>query len=104
MSLTITERNTSFTQLHDKVMVKKFGSRDGIYREIYHFKQLSNVDQMDHIISNIILNNGFIADKYTGDMIVFTHPKNSMENTTWYEYDTKEHIIKKYEHIFLSYV
>ena len=104
MALTLSEKTTHFTQVHDKVITKMVGNQDCIYREQYHFYQLTNPKQMDHIINNIIIEKGFLTEKFSSDLITFTRPQNSNASSIWYEYFPKDRTIKKFQHFFLSNV
>ena len=78
-SITVTDHTTKFTHLDEKVVVEN----DKIYLKSYHYKQLANPDQFNYIIQNLVIDQGFVMDKQTGNMLTLTNPLSNVVYTLW---------------------
>ena len=73
-----------------------------IPKHSYH--QLTNVDQLDHIIHYLVVEKGFIMDNYSKEKVVFTHSQNNMYDATTYIYYPRLMTVDKFESTFLVFV
>ena len=63
-SIVLNEYSTEFTTVSDKVEshTDQFGNTN-LFRVINSTKQLSNIDQMNHIIHYLVVENDFLMEK-----------------------------------------
>ena len=104
-SIVLNEYSTEFTTVSDVVepRVDSLGNNN-LFRVTHSTKQLSNIDQMNHIIHYLVVVNGFLMEKHSSDKIVFLHPKNSSEMYASYTYYPTTMIMEKYESTFIAQV
>ena len=104
MSLLIDQKITHTTSSHDKVYLDTLRGRRALFLENYHFKECVNPSQINHIINDIVVNNGFMMDSHRNDIMVFTHPHNTEENQTYYNLYVKTSEVEKVSRTFLRFV
>jgi hypothetical protein len=105
MSFYISNNETPFSGTHNKVFVHDMSNgKRAVFQENYHYKELTNTAQMNHIIEDLVVNKGFLMDEQKSYVITFTHPNNTMQYNVKYTYYPKTNEIEKVETKFLSYV
>lgn len=97
--------STEFTSVSDYIESRVNNSGNtSLFRVINSTKQLSNIEQMNHIIHYLIVQNGFLMDKHSSEKIIFVHPKNSFDMFASYTYYPTTKVMEKYEYKFIAYV
>jgi hypothetical protein len=83
-SIVLNESYTNFTESFDQINVKtNDNGTSSIYRHTYHRKKLSNLDQLDHIVHFLVVENNFIMSNINKNCIKFTCSTNP---ETFYNY------------------
>ena len=104
-SIVLNEYSTNFTNVSDKIEMFQDSNGDyGLFRVIDSTKQLTNIDQLNHIIHYLVVINGFLMEKQNNDVVTFTHSQNSGEDYAVYTYYPKDMLFHKYDRKFLSYI
>lgn len=104
MSLFIDQKSTEYTSKHNRIYIDTYKEKRAIFLENYDYREFVNPNQLNHVIENIMVNQGFLMDKQTNDNIVFTHPHNTPEYKTYYHLWTKTSEVEKVTHKFLHFV
>ena len=104
-SIILNEYSTEFTTVSDYIesRVDNSGNKS-LFRVSNSTKQLTNVEQMNHIIHYLVVINGFLMEKHSSEKIIFVHPKNSFDMFASYTYYPKTKVMEKYEYKFIAYV
>tara|TARA_B100001123_G_C15272087_1_gene1010705 strand:- start:1640 stop:1954 length:315 start_codon:yes stop_codon:yes gene_type:complete len=104
MSFLIDHHVTNHTSKHNKVFVDTYQGRRALFLEHYDYREFVNPSQMNHVIHDIVVNNGFLMDTETSGKLVFTHPHNTAESQTFYNLWTKTSEVEKVTRKFLNFV
>ena len=103
-SLILNERITKFTQKSDLIQKRETQKGTALFRVKESWLQLTNINQLDHIIHNLVVENGFMMNSCSKSKVDFTHSKNDFNNTTTYSYTPEKMEMYKYEEEFLTFV
>lgn len=101
-SITLNENSTEFTDTLNRVEMIKKNGKSFLIQIKESSKKLSNVDQLNHIITYLVLTSGYLMETQSNNKIIFNHPLNSSEKTCYYEYYPKLMIMFKIEKEILS--
>lgn len=83
-SIVLSESYTNFTESFDELKVKHNNNgTSSLYRYTYNRKKFSNIDQLNHIVDYLVVENGFMMNAFDKYCITFTCPT---EPDTFYNY------------------
>ena len=102
--LLLNQHTTFFTQKHDKIVCTDTANGPALVRELYSYKKLTNVNQLDHIIHYLVIENGFMMDSCSKEKVVFRHPQNNIEHNVVYIYWPTNMEMEKIDHRLLEFV
>ena len=105
MSLLFDKDTKRYSGSHNKVYINEnHNNRRCVMLETYHYKELVNPAQIDHVINDIVVNRGFLMSKQTSEEIEFTHSTNTDELYTIYIFFVKTLEIEKITRKVLEYL
>lgn len=104
MSLALDQHYTQYTTTHNEIFIGEHQKQRAIFLKKYHYKELTNDSQFNHIIHDIVVNKGFMMNSESNGCIKFTHPQNNSEDTTEYTIWPKTREVEKYTTKFLHFV
>ena len=95
---------TNHSGSYNKVYLDTHMGKRALFLERYHYKELVNENQLDHIVNYLIVENGFIMDRHLPDRMMFTHSQNNGTSTTYYNYYPESMEMEKFSRQFLHFV
>ena len=103
-SFILKQKNTPFTQTSDEIQARNTPNGQAVFRVKTHTLQLTNVNQLDHIIHYLVVEQGFMMSRCSKSRVEFTHSQNDFNNSTTYYYNPEDMVMFKYEDEFLAFI
>ena len=100
--ITINEYSTDFTTHSDRVVMENDNGTYLLFRQVDSRKYLSNSEQLNHIVHYLVIQSGFIMDKFSRSEIIFTNPQSNYEYSVTYTYYPENMLMVKNERTFLN--